>query len=115
MIEVKFEMDEDNTLVQMSVKGHAEQNVYGQDIVCASASILAYTLAQNLKYAYAQGQLRTEPKIKLKNGDAKIVARAKSKDAYELICHDFCFTQTGFQLLAHNYPQYVLLKMFGEG
>ena len=67
MIQVKFEMDGDNTLVQMSVKGHAMANVPGLDTICAGASTLAYTLAQNLKIAYAQGMLRTEPKIKLKS------------------------------------------------
>lgn len=94
--------------------GHAQAGEYGHDLVCASASILAYTLAQNLNMAYAQGLLKYKPDLKL-NKDGKAVIHCRTKDdTYAEILHVFLVIQTGFQLLAHNYPNYVFLTMFGE-
>ena len=114
MIVAKFTMDEDKMAVSLHLKGHAGQNTLGNDIVCASASILAYTLAQNVKGMENQGGLKYAPKIKLKSGDAIITCRAKDDEAYSALLHIYCVIQTGYVLLAHNYPQYVAVEMFGE-
>ena len=114
MVVAKFEMDASRLMVSLHVKGHAGQNEPGHDIVCASASILAYTLAQNIKMSEERGHLKYSPKIKLKEGDSIITCRAKDEDAYTEILHTFLVIQTGYVLLAHNYPQYVAVEMFGE-
>lgn len=114
MIEVKFQMDAERNKVNFRCNGHAESGAYGHDLVCASASILAYTLAQNLNMAYAQGLLKYKPDIKIgKSGKAVISCRA-TDETYAEILHIFLVLQTGYQLLAHNYPNYVFLSMFGE-
>ena len=114
MVVAKFTTDEKRYMVSLHVKGHAGANNPGNDIVCASASILAYTLAQNIKIAETRKRLKYSPTLKLKEGDAIITCRAKDKEAYEELCFTYCLTQTGYQLLAHNYPQYVAVEMFGE-
>lgn len=114
MIEIKFTMDEKRNMATLRVKGHAESSPFGQDLVCASASILAYTLAQNIKYAEERGSLKYAPKIKLSSGDAIITARAKNEDEYNEILKQYLTIQTGYQVLCHNYPQYVALEMFGS-
>lgn len=114
MIEVKFDMDAERNKIDLRVNGHAEAGAYGHDLVCASASILAYTLAQNLEMAYCQGLLKYKPDIKL-NKSGKAVIHCRTKDeTYAEILHAFLVIQTGYQLLAHNYPDYVYLTMFGE-
>ena len=85
----------------------------GQDIVCASASILAYTVAQLVKDMYAQGKLKKKPTILLKKGSSSVTYTPKS-EYYEECKHCLYVVQTGLNLLAHNYPQYVTLTMFGE-
>ena len=114
MVVAKFSMDEKKKEVSLHVKGHAGQNVLGNDIVCASASILAYTVAQNIKMAESRGMLKYSPKLKLKEGDSIITCRAKDDDSYTELLHTYLVVQTGYVLLAHNYPQYVAVEMFGE-
>lgn len=107
MIQVKFVMDEEQHFVQMILKGHAGQAEYGHDIICASASILAYTVAQVVKAMGHHGDLEGEPIIDLNEGDATISCRCRdSKDFGELI-HTFFVAHVGYTLLAHNYPKYV--------
>ena len=114
MVIAKFEMDESRRMVTLRVKGHAGQNTPGNDIVCSSASILAYTVAQNVKMAESRGLLKYSPRMKMKSGDFIITARAKDDEAYSELLHTYLVVQTGYVLLAHNYPQYVAVEMFGE-
>lgn len=114
MVVAKFGMDASRLMVSLHVKGHAGSNAPGHDIVCASASILAYTLAQNIKMSRERGHLKYEPKLKLKEGDSIISCRAKDEEAYTELLHTYLVIQTGYVLLAHNYPQYVAVEMFGE-
>ena len=109
MIHVKFEYDDEQ--IRLKVNGHAEQAVYGQDIICAAASVLTKTLAQCLKWYGDNGLLRSAPRLKLKGGDANIMCRPKATE-FVRVMYDFLFAQTGFVLLAHNYPQYVMVETF---
>ena len=114
MVVAKFGMDASRLMASLHVKGHAGQNAPGNDIVCASASILAYTLAQNIKISEEQGHLKYSPKIKLKEGDSIITCRAKDLESFKEVLHTFLVIQMGYVLLAHNYPQYVAVEMFGQ-
>jgi uncharacterized protein YsxB (DUF464 family) len=114
MVVAKFGMDASRLMASLHVKGHAGQNAPGNDIVCASASILAYTLAQNIKISEEQGHLKYSPKIKLKEGDSIITCRAKDEETYNEMLHTFLVIQTGYALLAHNYPHYVAVELFGQ-
>jgi len=109
MLKVSFEqMDCKLTL---RLKGHAGQADIGHDIVCASASILAYTVAQFVKEAEASGYLKTPAEIKLESGDA-IVSCKPNDDMLIDMQNVYLFAEKGYHLLAHNYPQYVELKTF---
>jgi uncharacterized protein YsxB (DUF464 family) len=114
MVIAKFEMDEGKKMATLRVKGHAGQNTPGNDIICSSASILAYTVAQNIKMAETRGMLKYPPKLKMQSGDFIITCRAKDDESYSEILHTYFVVQTGYVLLAHNYPQYVAVEMFGE-
>lgn len=110
MVKVTFE--EKDCKLTLRLKGHSRQANIGQDIVCASCSILAYTVAQLVKVAEAQGDLRTVPKIELNRGDA-IISCEPVKEAYNGLSAAYMYAMTGYNLLAHNYPQHVELKQFG--
>lgn len=114
MLVARFTMDEDRKMVSLHVKGHAGYADIGKDIVCSASSILAYTLAQEVKVAQTRGFLKYKPTLKLKGGDCIITCRAKDDESYNDILRTYLVIQTGYQLLAHNYHQYVAVELFGE-
>ena len=112
MISVKFEKTSKGTLI-FSCEGHAGQAEKGHDIVCASASMLAYTLAQNLLFMEGKRKFNGKVRVITKSGNAYMACKPKKNELAEVL-HTFFVVQVGFSLLAQNYPQYVELKMFGE-
>lgn len=110
MLKVTFEKNE--TGISLMVKGHAGQAEIGNDIICSACSILAYTVAQFVKNAEAEGDLNFPPHIYLESGDA-IVSCSPTKEAYDTIYGVYLFASVGYKLLAHNFPQYVEIKQFG--
>ena len=89
---------------RMTMEGHARNAEPGHDLVCASASILAYTLAKNVLKLAAGGQIRLSPVVKLEEGNAEICVTPKSgfQSVVTLIFDSVC---TGFALLANDYPE----------
>lgn len=107
MIKVKSNYDGDKRECSLLVKGHAGQAEAGQDIICSSASILAYTIAQIVKLMYDSGELAEPPILDLESGDATIVCRARDDDLYAQMAQSFYTIKVGYILLQHNYPQFV--------
>ncbi len=112
MISVVFDSDREGRKLSLSVKGHAGQSVPGEDIICASASILAYTVAQIVKAMDDHGDLAETPTVRLDSGDAEITCTAKDDDLYAEAMHTYFIAEVGYSLLAFNYPDFVGLKMF---
>lgn len=98
MIKVVYERNP----MRLTVQGHANSGEPGHDLVCASASILVYTLASFAKNTHKARQIK-KFKIKLDEGDAEISFKAKPRyrAAITLVCDAIC---GGFQLLAGSYP-----------
>ena len=110
MIDVKFMMEEERHFIQMTLKGHAGQAEHGHDLICASASILAYTVAQVVKAMEHHGDLNGEPIIDLREGNATIMCRCRYSEDFGELVHTFFVASVGYSLLAHNYPEYVSLE-----
>ena len=113
MLKAVFSMNVDTGLITLKVKGHANQAKKGQDIVCASATILSYTVAQIIQNINSRGGFKKPPKVKLSDGYAHISCYPK-EDFKDETLHTYFVAQVGYQLLAHNYPKYVDLTAFGE-
>ncbi len=109
MITARFYQKPGKGSIHMVIKGHAETAPKGEDLICASATMLAYTVAQAVQFMYEQGKLKVKPKISLAEGDATIIATPK-KDGYAEALHTFWVAQCGIHVLAHNYPQNVELE-----
>ena len=90
---------------RLTVTGHAGAAEQGKDLVCASASMLAYTLAANVANMADNGQVR-EPIIKLDEGNTEISCnpRHNLKASVTLVFDSVC---VGFELLAHDYPEFI--------
>ena len=114
MIKVKFHTHDATRYLRLTVEGHAGSDTRGHDLVCASASILAYTVAQVVQAMEHHGDLAGKPCIDLKEGDATIIFRCKDNDIYAEARHTFFVAKTGYSLLAHNFPQYVEVKSVGR-
>lgn len=100
--------------LKFSVTGHAGADVKGQDLVCASASILLYTLAQTVDDMEQHGEFTCEPIIEVDEGDALIACHCNSDETYAEAVTAFKTIWAGFELLAHDYPQYVELNPVGK-
>lgn len=114
MIKVTFRCSDEAKSLCLTVQGHAGQAEYGHDLICASASILAYTLAHVVMTMEHHGDLEDNPTIALESGEAVISFRCKSNDIYAEASHAFFVVKAGYALLARDFPQYVELITVGE-
>ena len=105
MISVKI-TEEGNTL-SLRLKGHAGYDVVGKDIVCASASILVYTVAQLVYEMDACGRLSESPLVRLCEGDALVEAECKDQMALKEARKIMHFAKAGYSLLQNTYPEYI--------
>ena len=113
MISVKFDYNKDTGTISLRMKGHAGQAEKGHDLVCASASILAYTVAKYVEYVDDADGMMVEPHIEMDEGYTLIVANPTEEYIAEVL-NAFFVAEVGFSLLEQNYPQYVEVKMLGE-
>ena len=97
----------------LTMDGHAGAGPIGYDLVCSSASILAYTLGANVSQMEALGQAEVMH-LDLQSGHAEIVCKpgAKSAAIVGLVFDAIC---VGFEMLARTYPQYISYKVVGSG
>lgn len=109
MIEAKFYQKPGKGSIHMIVKGHAESAPKGEDLICASATMLAYTVAQAVQFMQGQGKLVKQPKILIESGEATVIA-TPTEDAYAELLHTYWVAQCGFHVLSHSYPQNVKLE-----
>ena len=94
--------------LSLRVVGHAGYAEEGKDIVCASASILAHTVAHKVSLLDRFGAFKEPAIIKLESGDTEITCVPPDSDLlYRSLSSIYEFAGTGFCLLAQNYPQYV--------
>ncbi|MDU2375527.1 ribosomal-processing cysteine protease Prp [Anaerococcus vaginalis] len=83
-----------------AIKGHANFDQHGYDIVCAAVSILSYTAVNTLDYYEVQFDFfddDNEMKVSLENPNEKS----------EIILNDF---EIGIKTLLTNYNEYVNLN-----
>lgn len=83
-----------------AIKGHANFDQHGYDIVCAAVSILSYTAVNTLDYYEIDFDFfddEDEMKVSLKNSNEKS----------EIILNDF---EIGIKTLLTNYNEYVNLN-----
>ena len=108
MITVVYHRD----LHRVTVEGHAQSGEVGHDLVCASASILVYTLASFVENMKKAGQVYN-PKTELNEGDALICCDPpnKYKGSITLVFDSIC---AGFQILARDCPMNISYEIRGK-
>ena len=96
----------------VTIDGHAQSGEKGHDLVCASASILAYTLSAFVNNMKAAGQTES-PSVELTEGHAVIACNAPSRyqGAVALVFDSLC---AGFDILAQQYPENISFEIVRE-
>ena len=112
MIEMKFFRGHEDGSVHMEFRGHAGTAPKGEDLLCAAATMVAYTAAQAVQFLHEQGKLRCRPKLMLEDGFASIVAHPKKETEAETLLV-FWVAQAGAYVLRCNYTQNVSLLPMG--
>lgn len=107
MIEVKYH----RKYHRVTIKGHAGSGEPGHDLVCASASILAYTLASSVMNAEIEKLVR-DAVINLEEGNAEISCKPvnRMKAIHTLVFDSIC---AGFDILAQKYPNNISYDVLG--
>lgn len=108
MIKVTYHRD----LNRVEVQGHAKSGEVGHDLVCASASILVYTLASFILNMDRANQVYN-PTANLKEGEALIYCDppTRLKGSVTLVFDSIC---AGFELLARDYPDNITYEIRGK-
>ncbi|MBQ9860958.1 MAG: ribosomal-processing cysteine protease Prp [Clostridia bacterium] len=113
MITIEFEQDALKGVYCLKVKGHADFDEYGKDIVCSAVSILTYTVAKAVSFMYEEKKLYKKPNVILEDGNATVIC--KPKEAFhEEALHILLVAEVGYSLLEQAYPDHVKLKPFGK-
>ena len=106
MVTVTFTTEGEKLSIRL--EGHAGYAEIGKDTICSAVTILAYNVAQYVKMAEENGDLLSKPEIKLDGGDTYISCEPTEEIRLEM-SNMFSFAHLGYQLLQHNYPEYVRL------
>lgn len=96
---------------RLTVKGHAQSNEYGKDLVCAGVSALALTMAANVGNMAAKGYVK-DPVTRLEPGDAEISCNPRTRYR-ESVRQVFMSVCVGFEILADQYPDYISYSVRG--
>ena len=99
MIEIKY-VTKEHKLV---LKGHANSNEKGKDLICCACSTLFFTLAQ----ALTESQKAMDNfKWKYKDGYGEIFCKPK-KEYEGNISRTVWTVLVGFEMLENNYPKFL--------
>lgn len=106
MLTAIFDTVEEDKTFSLTINGHAGAGEVGNDLVCASASILAYTLAYDVQIHEEMGVLDNVI-VKLEEGDSVIKCQCKNRETYNYLRRAFVVISNGFLLLQNDYPENV--------
>lgn len=110
MINILFSSQDKDKSLYIEISGHSKSAPMGQDLICASASILTYTLAQIISTAERHDELVNKPIISISPGNTIISCQCKDIKSYYEISHSMMTIKVGFLLLEQSYPQFVTVK-----
>ena len=108
MIKANMKFKDGKQLI-CEIRGHANSNRQGHDIICASVSMLTYALAQVIKDMENAGLLKKPAKIFLIEGAAYISCVPRSEHI-PLARTYYHMVKRGVELLCANYSEYVQLE-----
>lgn len=113
MVKIKFIADPKEGSLEFRAKGHARTAAAGKDLLCASVSSLALTLAAYVRKAEEDGLIKEEPRIKIKNGLTIVKCRPKD-EGFAQVLHAYYVIQIGMSLLGEYQPDHIGVTVFDD-
>ena len=110
MTTILFDTDSSTHRISLVINGHADYDERGKDIVCASTSILTYTIAEIVSDMHEWERITENSIIRLNDGEAYINCHCVGEEAYNELLGAFRVVLMGYHLLAEEYPQNVVVK-----
>ena len=103
MTRVHYECGADPPEYRMVIEGHAGAAERGEDLVCAAASILMWTLAERASDRPEYGGM-----TRIEQDGARVEIRCRPEDGWALSCRELFETiYTGYDLLREHHPDNV--------
>ena len=102
MIHVEYKENPNKGTVQVTMTGHAQSAPFGEDLICAGSSALAYTLMQNVIFAHEAEKFKRSPKIERKSGHMRVVVTPK-EEHYNEVKTMFMTIMNGFLAIEYNF------------
>ena len=100
MINIDLLINEKDKIVGFEIKGHADYDEYGKDLVCSAVTILAYSCVNSLdKYT---------DDVNFHDDNITMSVKIANPDRYTDVIFDFF--ETGIETLLGNYDSYIKLK-----
>lgn len=98
---IKATIGDNGKRLWLEMQGHADGGKYGHDLICAAATMMAYTMAQVVAFMNAGKELEEEPVMHIQSGEAVIsfVPKDHARGAMALYV-----VRSGLELLGNNYP-----------
>jgi uncharacterized protein YsxB (DUF464 family) len=109
VIKAKFKAEDGR--ITMTMRGHSGAAERGKDLVCAAASMLAFTVSQDIIDQCNAGNLQEHPDMHVSPGKVEISVIPK-EDNYAEILHTFFIIQKGLLVLQANHPKFVKVSPF---
>ena len=114
MIDIKFSRNKSLSTIKLTIKGHAGAADKGNDLICSAVSFAAYCISKNISDLYEVGAFKKEPKIELEEGNA-VIACTPTAQAYRDVYMIYLVMQTGLELYAQRFPEYIKVTSFVSG
>ena len=97
---------ENNKVCGFYIKGHAGQDVYGKDIICAAVSAIVYTALGTLD------ELVEKPAYKEEDGEIRFFLKKQKNDDTAGVSHVILETvRVGLMQIQREYPEYIEVKI----
>lgn len=104
-------IDADSGALVFRARGHANYAEKGEDIICASASVLTMTLAKLVTEAYNNGWIaENDATVHLTAEETEISCVTEDADIFGELARAYLYTASGYELIAAHYPKYIHFK-----
>lgn len=110
MITIEYRKNQGRSI---KVEGHANSAPYGEDLVCAAASVLLYTLIQNMTILESQGCVRGLKTVERQGNGEVSYEEATDENAEAIATCIFSTIWNGYMVLEKNFPDFVKCVFVG--
>lgn len=116
MIKVIIETDKFGDILSYEMSGHADYGPYGENIVCAAASVLGYTALRSLVEVAGVSEDSLDYEVNHNDGYLRVNLESELyNDKFSDIQTILKTYDVGIRSMIESYPKYITLEYRGGG